>query len=176
MTKGKISIKNSFLLILLMLGLLFSCNARKSEVEIKKTEEKKDLTISVSGNLESNVKVTKVTTENKNITTFVNTAEPIDPTKPSHYTDFSGQKRSLSNTKYTEVQTFNSTNMEVKKDSTDLSKSEQNAKFEDQGQLVSKSKSKNVDKKEYGIYNLLWLLIPIGLYLLYKKYIKKSAS
>lgn len=96
----------SFLFILLWMTSCASRKVAKSTVEKENniessTTEKKDL--EVKDNL--NVKVINEVTKTDDSTTEKKIYTPIDPTKPSSYTDEKGNKKELNNTSYTEEKT-----------------------------------------------------------------------
>jgi len=150
---------------------LNSCGARKAEKtrteDSVKTETSNDAVIAKKE--ESNVKKTETTTvDDKNETTTKETVlEPIDSTKPATIIDPDGKETKLNNSKKTIRETTRKNN--VKTDNLVNTVINSTAEVLEKIKSESKSNSKKtaelikIDKKVWNVYNLLWLLIPIGL-------------
>ena len=158
-----------FLLIILWMT---SCSTRKvasstvkKENDIENLEtEKKDLEVKDN----SNVKVTNDVTQTQETTTEKKTYSPVDPTKPSSFTDDKGNKKELNNTFYTEEKTTSKNN---KKGTTKTELSKAKA-TKDKGVKSNSTrtktkeaiKGKNTSRTSFSWWWLLLLLIPIGIY------------
>lgn len=163
----------SFLLILLFMT---SCVTRKTQtshidkkVDLEQTDtEKKDLTVQDS----TGVKVSSEVVSTDETTTIKTTYTPVDPTKPSSYTDENGTKKELNNASRTEEKTSSKSN----KKETLQSEASTAKKIVDKGtksgtvvaKLRESQKGKETDKT-VTYYWLLWF-IPIGglAYLIWK--------
>jgi len=177
---------------------LISCGARKTELAKKEESIKKDFSgfFRNSGNSEEflnqdfNIRkwsLLKVDTQN-DIETEEITVEPDDPTKPSSYTDPNGKKHIFENSKMTNKKTKsqNRTKSENSQNSDESLKLELQKKREQELIVAAKLKEeaakleaiKNTKRDQWSLWNLLWILIPIGLILLiialWKKYKSKN--
>lgn len=162
--------------ILLILLWMTSCVTRKTQtshidkkVELEQTDnEKKDLTVQDS----TGVKVSSEVVSTDETTTTKTTYTPVDPTKPSSYTDENGTKKELNNTSRTEEKTSSKSNKKAKVQS-EVSTAK---KIVDNGtkssttvaKAAASQKGKALDKT-ITYYWLLWF-IPIGgaIYLIWK--------
>lgn len=158
--------------LLLMSLMVTSCSTRKVVTSITKREndienletEKKDLEVKEN----SNVKVTNDVTQTKETTQEKKTYSPIDPTKPSSFTDDKGNKKELNNTCYTEEKTT-SKNYEKRHNKTESLKAKTT---KDKGAKSNSTrakgkealKGKNISRTSFSWWWLLLLLIPIGIY------------
>lgn len=156
--------------------VLNSCAARKTDKS--KTEE--TVKTEVSNNTiaikteDSNVKKTEtITVDNKNETVTKETVyEPIDATKPASIIDPDGKKTDLNNSKKTTKETTQKNN--TKTDNSILSAESYKSELSEQSSINNKSQTnksnetKNVEKKAWSVFNLLWLLILVPIYLVYK--------
>lgn len=158
-----------FLLIILWMT---SCSTRKVVTSIVKKEndienletEKKDLKVMEN----SNVKVTNDVTQTDETTTEKKTYSPVDPSKPSSFTDDKGNKKELNNTSYTEEKTTSKSNKE-RHNKTEFSKAKAT---KDKGaksnstriKTKEATKVKNTSRTSFSWRWLLLLLIPIGIY------------
>lgn len=177
MKKSKIYAISSWFCFLFVLLWMTSCSTRKIATTINKKEditenlesEKKDSELSES----TNVKVTTDLTQTEVSTTETKTYSPVDPTKPSLFIDGSGNKKELTNTSYKEEKTTshidkkgttktNLSNEKVEKTSTQKSKSTRT----ETTQII---KDKTTNRTSFNWWWLLFLFIPIGIYL-FKKY------
>ncbi len=155
----------SFLLILLFMT---SCGTRKTQtshidkkVELEQTAtEKKDLTTQDS----TGVKVSSEVVSTDETTTIKTTYTPVDPTKPSSYTDENGTKKELNNASRTEEKTSSKSN----KKETLQSEASTAKKVVDKGTKssatvakVAESKKGKATDKTITYYWLLWF-IPVG--------------
>ena len=158
----------------LLLSLYFlctSCGARKAEKSRTKEEVKTETTTAAvtAKTEESNVKKTEKTIiDDKNETVIKETTyEPIDNSKPSSIIDPDGKETKLNNSKKTTRETTkkNNTKTDNSKNSNEFHKSE----LSEQSESNTKSNSKKaaeaikVDREAWSLWNLLWLLIPIGI-------------
>ena len=163
----------SFLLILLWMT---SCVSRKSQtshtdkkVALEQTiTDKKDLTVQDN----SNVKVTNEVTSTDETTTSKKNYTPIDPTKPSTFTDDNGNKKELNNASFTEEKTTTKSNKNAKTNA----EASRDKKFIDKGAKSSTvvAKAREIQKtkevlKTITYYWLFWF-IPVGgvIYLIWK--------
>lgn len=155
----------SFLLILLFMT---SCGTRKTQTshidkkaELEQTAtEKKDLTAQDS----TVVKVSSEVVSTDETTTIKTTYTPVDPTKPSSYTDENGTKKELNNASRTEEKTSSKSN----KKETLQSEASTAKKVVDKGTKsnttvakVAESKKGKATDKTITYYWLLWF-IPVG--------------
>lgn len=163
----------SFLLILL---LMTSCGTRKTQtshidkkVELEQADiDKKDLTVQDN----SNVKVANEVTSTNETTTSKKIITPVDPTKPSTFTDENGNKKELNNASYTEEKTTAKelkevkTNIEASKDKKLVNKG---IKSSTTVAKATESQKGKTTEKTITYYWLLWF-IPIGglAYLIWK--------
>jgi hypothetical protein len=162
----------SVLSFLLMSSMVTSCSTRKVVTSIVKKEndienleiEKKALKVKEN----SNVKITNDVTQTEETATEKKTYSPIDPTKPSSFTDDKGNKKELNNTSYTEEKTT-SKSYEKRQNKTESSKAKTT---KDKGAKRNStrtkgkeaSKGKNIIRTSFSWWWLLLLLIPIGIY------------
>jgi len=158
----------------LLLSLYFlctSCGARKAEKSRTKEEVKTETTTAAvtAKTEESNVKKTENTIiDDKNETvTKETTYEPIDNTKPSSIVDPDGKETKLNNSKKTTRETTqkNNTKTDNSKNSNEFHKSELSEQSESKGKTEAKKADEviHVDREAWSPWNLLWLLIPIGI-------------
>lgn len=178
--------------------LLISCGARKSESVKKEESMKTDFAgfFRNSGNssefLNQDFNLKKWSLSNVDTQNDVETdefiVEPSDPTKPSSYTDPNGRKHIFENSKMTNKKTKdkNRTKSENSQNSDESLKLELQKKREQEVILAAKLKAeaakleaiKNTKRDQWSLWNLLWVLIPIGLILLiialWKKYKSKN--
>ncbi|WP_396177439.1 hypothetical protein [Flavobacterium sp.] len=158
-----------FLLIILWMT---SCSTRKVESSTVKKEneaerlevERKDLEVKEN----SNVKVTKDVTETEDTTTEKKTYSPVDPTKPSSFTDDNGSKKELNNASYTEEKTTSKKNKKgTTKADLSQSKTTKDKGLKSNGTRAKSKeavKGKNASRTYFSWWWLLLLLIPIGIY------------
>lgn len=170
------------LLFLFVICLSISCGARKKDVSKTTESTKIELTdkskIEKSENVESNVKKSETTTVNNQdqTTTIEETVEPIDPTKEAVFTDKEGKKQSLVNGKKTTKTTIknNNTKTDIAKEATEalkIDKKESEAKdIKTKAEADKKTVEIAVKREAVSLWNLAWLLIPLGLYLVYKNW------
>lgn len=176
------------LLALSLLVLLCSCGTRKVQKSVNKesstteqtTTEKKDIEVEKETQKESNVKKTEtITVDDKNQETTKETVyEPIDNTKPSSIIDPDGKETKLNNSKKTTKETTknNNSKTETKKESSEeikeKAKEALRLKTESENKAIAEAKRQadinNTDRKSNPLLPLLWLLIPLGGYLIWK--------
>lgn len=162
--------------LLLTLLWMTSCGTRKTQtshsdkkVELEQTDiDKKDLTVQDN----TNVKVTNEVASTDETTKTKTTYTPVDPTKPSSYTDENGSKKELNNASRTEEKTSSKSN----KKETLQSEASTAKKVVDNGtkssttvaKAAASQKGKETDKT-VTYYWFLWF-IPIGglAYLIWK--------
>lgn len=169
---------------ILLALVICSCGARKTDktrTSVSSKMETTDNTI-IEKQEESNVKVTENTKvdDKDETTTKESTYEPVDPTKPASVIEENGKKTVLDNAKKTTKETTQKNN--TKTDSAkNTEKVEKKALAEKKG-VTKKSDTKkaneeiHIDKKAWSVFNLLWLLIPIGLIILAVKNRMKIAG
>lgn len=150
-----------------------SCGARKTaKTETSETIKTETGTASIIQKTEdTNVKVIENTTiDDKNETTTKEiTYEPIDPNRPSVYTDGNGKKQEFINSKIHTKETTqkNNTKAAIAKKAEAVSKSElsEKTKSDEAKEVTTKSEVNNTDRKAWNPLNLLWLLLPVGIVL-----------
>lgn len=168
----------SFLFILLWMT---SCGTRKTQktetdilIELDETNDTEGVLVIKDT---SNVKTETVVTMDEETTTKRKTYIPIDPSKPSSYTDEKGNKKSLDNASYTEEETTSKNKGSTKSNTEASSGKKIDANVKSKGAKKAKVKVKSKGKettKTYSWWNLLWLfwlVIPILAY-----YIKNRIS
>lgn len=177
MKKSKFYAISSWFCFLFLLLWMTSCSSRKVATTTNKKEvltenlenEKKESELLEN----TNVKVITDLIQTEVSTTETKTYSPIDPTKNSFFIDESGNKKELSNTSYKEEKTTshidkkgttktNLSNEKVEKKSTQKSKSTRTKTT----QII---KDKTTNQTSFNWWWLLFLFIPIGIYL-FKKY------
>lgn len=154
---------------------LFSCGARKKEksnsTEIVKTETaetKTDKSVK-----ESNVKTTTETkTDNLSGTTIKTTTyEPIDPTKNAFVKNEAGDSIQFKNAKLVKSITtiLNQLKADIKKSEVAAEKTSNDIQENKNSNQETKKEVAvlNVKRDKFNIFNLLWLLIPIGIVLVF---------
>jgi DNA mismatch repair ATPase MutL len=158
-------------LLLSLLFLVYSCGAKK----IDKTKTKEEVKIETKAEAvtakteDTNVKKTENTTiDDKNKTvTKKTTYEPIDPSKPASITEPDGTKTDLNNSKKTTEETTqqNNTKTDNSKKSDEIYKSELLELSESNSKSEAKKASEEikVNRTAWSLWNLLWLIIPIGI-------------
>lgn len=167
---------------------LISCGARKTETnkEVLKTDSditkssdiKKQEDLKISEGESTNTEITTKTVDNNQTTVEETVYEPKDSSKPASIIDSNGKKIILDNAKMTTKKSTQKndtkkdeiskiiSNKDTKIDSkkNEELKSNENSKVSSQ----SEKKGKKTEKESWSVFNLLWLLIPIGLiFLLY---------
>ena len=155
-----------------------SCGARKVEKNRDKTTDKTEVstTDKTKTTAETNVKQEVVKTiDNKDETvteTIIYT--PIDATKPATITDEEGKTHSLNNSSYKKERITKKNNTVI----TEKANNEVTDKSEilkDLKELDKQYNSKDaekiiVERQAWSLWNLLWLLIPVGLIAVFFKY------
>lgn len=165
---------NHLLLWILAIAIGFalnSCGARKAEKtrteELLKTETSNKSVVEKKE--ESNVKKTETTTvDDKNETVTKETVyEPVDNTKPASVTDPDGKETKLNNSKKTTRETTkkNNTKTDNLVNTVINSASEVLEKITTEGKSNSKKTAEliKIDKKVWNVWNLVWLIIPLGI-------------
>jgi len=175
-------------LIIALLILFCSCGAVKKDKtkteEVIKTEmedkSKNDKSEIAETNGETNIKKSQQLTVNDQDQTesVKEVIEPLDPTKEASYIDTSGKKQVLNNAKKTtETKTEKNNKKTESATKTDTFKklANKSIKKESAGNNIkAKATAKtaaeaiHVDRESWSMWNLLWLLIPIGIYLVWK--------
>lgn len=168
--------------------LMNSCSARKVETnkEVLKTNSditkssdiKKQEDLKISEDKSTNTEITTKTVDNNQAIVEETVYEPKDSSKPASIIDSNGKKIILDNAKMTTKKSTQKndtkkdevskiiSNKDTKIDSkkNEELKSNENSKVDSQ----SEKKVKKTEKESWSVFNLLWLLIPIGLaFLLY---------
>lgn len=163
----------SFLLILLWMT---SCGTHKRQKSEITSEVSKD-TISSSNeviqvNDTTNVNLVVYKSSDEVNTTETTTFTPIDPSKPSSFTDSSGKRKVVINGTYTEEKT---TSRKKDNSKAEASKATANKSTSDKSKLEGSKTGKKdsnlnvTSESQYpSFWNLLWLLIPIALYVFWK--------
>jgi FtsZ-interacting cell division protein ZipA len=178
----------TFLAVGLIILLVTSCGARKKDssktTESTKIESTDKSKIDKSENSESNIKKSQTTTVNNQdqTTTIEETVEPVDPNKEAVFTDSAGKKQSLVNGKKTTKTTVknNNTKADTKKESTEATKTDKKESEAKDIKAKAAADKKAVEiavkREAVSLWNLAWLLIPIGLYLVYKNWSRLTAK
>lgn len=180
------------LLIFLVLSLA-SCGTRKTETnkEVLKTDSditkssdiKKQEDLKISEGESTNTEITTKTVDNNQTTVEETVYEPKDSSKPASIIDSNGKKIILDNAKMTTKKSTQKndtkkdevskiiSNKDTKIDSkkNEELKSNENSKVSSQ----SEKKVKKTEKESWSVFNLLWLLIPIGVIVIVYRYYKK---
>lgn len=158
---------------------LTSCGTRKvNKSETKETEKTEVVSVKTEvAELEENTKTEVLSNSNSldESTTETTVITPLDATKPAFFTDEKGNKKELFNSAYkkkvvkkhltqkSESKAVSNTAIKAKTAANDNSKA-----------VAVKTKeagSKTIDREiAFSLWCLLWLLIPIALYLAYRKY------
>lgn len=173
-----------------------SCGARKSESEKTEKTEKLDYSgfFRNSGNSQEFLKsisyltafsVAKV--DNQYLkTTTKKTFTPQNPNVPASYIDPEGKKYELNNTAVTEETIIEKNNKKSEKSEKSelVRKTDQEKRAEQEAEMQVRLKAaaeiaaakKNTDRQKWSLWNLLWLLVPVGLFFggkwVYEKYKK----
>jgi hypothetical protein len=166
-----------FCIVLALFSFLFltSCRSVKKDktqvTEIFKTDEiKKEIKTSKE---ELNTKETfEIKTNNTTgTTTKKTTTRPIDPTKPAIKTDKNGNKTILENVETVEEEAIitNTTSTNQLKILEEKVKKEREKQIQENKKSLAKIDKGilKLNKKIPSLWNLLWLLIPIGIYAIY---------
>jgi len=183
--------------IAIILGFAMnSCGARKVDKNRLEEETKTELTdtskLAEIGNsetkTETNVKKSETVAVNDQdqTTTVKEILEPLDASKPASYTDKDGKKQDLNNAKKTTETTTknNNTKTDISANTESVNKSEAKAKkaISVKNDIAKKADTKKVsedikiDREAWSVWNLLWILIPIGLIVLAVKNRMKIAG
>lgn len=184
----KYSLIISFSIAFLMLFTFLSCGvvkkdknkteeATKTEIEDKSKNDKSEI-----GESQNDINIKKwqesTISDQDQTESIKEVIEPLDPTKEASYTDASGQKQILNNAKKT-TETKKEKNNKKTESATKTDTSEKLIKKSAKKELavfvsMAKSAAKNaaedihVERKYFSAWNLLWLLIPIGIYFIWK--------
>ena len=183
--------KNQTFLMMLLIVIIFTfsgCGTVKKDTtrteEVTKTEiedkSKNDKSEIAETNGETNIKKSQQLTVNDQdqTTSKKEVLEPIDATKPASYVDENGKKQELNNAKKTtetttkknntktEASTKNDTSKKVAGKSIKKESADNNIKVK--GAAKKAAEEIQVDRKTWSIWNFLWLLIPIGVYFIWK--------
>ena len=164
-----------------ILLLLTSCASRKTNTEKLKEVQKIEVTEVVTEKettetkTDTNIKEvieTKVDTE-KNIVTETKTIRPIDPNKEIIFKDLVFKNAEIKETKTTDLSKEKKVSIaEYNKAVSIAEKAIKEAKklTELNAELRKELKNKETEKT-YSLWNLLWLLLLIPIYYLYRKYL-----
>lgn len=184
------------LLFILVLFSVLSCGSRKKDSNKKEESNKTDFSgiFRNSGNsqefqnLDFNFTNESLTKADQSIESEKEdfSVEPSDPTKPATYTDPNGKKYVLDNAKLTNKKSkHRSKTKSVKSEnSQELLKAELQKKAEQKAELkakiIAEAKKREADlhleRKSSGLWNLLWILIPIALFFIIKFWWKNFKS
>jgi len=168
-------------LIFVMLFAMCSCGARKSTVNKSKEENTQNVTdnSTTEKQSETNVKTaTTVKTDDKNETVTEETEyTPQDASKESFVIEKDGTKVVLNNAKKIVRKTTQKNNTITASNTETQESKKETSKEQKAVKEVTASKkeniSKQIDKKAFSPFNLLWFLIPIGIiYVFYRIYKK----
>lgn len=166
------------ILTLVIFLFFFSCGSRKAHKERNFEVAKAESTVidKTKTNAELNVKQEVVSIIDDKGETVTETViyTPIDANKPASIVDSEGKKQSLNNSSYRKERTVRKNNTVT----TENSKNEVTDKSEilkDLKELKKDYNSKDsekilIERQQWSLWNLLWLLIPIGLITIFFKY------
>ena len=169
--------KKSILTILLLL-VFWSCGTRKATKTRTQETSKTEVytTDKIQSIAQTNVKQEVVKTMDNKDETVTETIiyTPIDATKPSTITDEEGKTHSLNNSSYKKERITKKNNTVI----TEKANNEVTDKSEilkDLKELDKQYNSKDaekiiVERQAWSLWNLLWLLIPVGLIAVFFKY------
>jgi len=158
-----------------------SCGARKVNKSQSKEETKTELSdnSTIENKSETNVKTTTVVSvDDKNETvTEETTYEPVSLDTESYVINPDGSKTVFGNAKKTVKKTTkkNNTKSELVSKTDELKKETEHEQKDVKAVTVSKKEnsSKQIDKKAFSPFNLLWFIIPICIiYVFYRIYKK----
>lgn len=165
-----------FVFMLTTLMSLSSCGARKvNKVDVSEKETvKKDSSYVKTDVIDLNSKTKVVTIENSKDSTIVETVEisPVDNQKPAYFYN-NGKLESVTNAYYHKSKTIK--RGIVSKSSNNVSELELNKKdttYIKNNSVVAKSldvKKTEIDREAFSLWWLLLLLIPVGLYFVYRE-------
>ncbi len=172
----------SIFLVWLIFGCAGSRNVSKSTDEAKEVKKESATSVDTSKTVKVNSSDENVKREIKTETSGTEiketeTIKPIDPTKPSSFTDEKGNKKDITNATWEKTKTT-TTKAENKKDITQVVKSEKGSEIKQNGKAASNnselSKTEKEDKRDsfrlsVSLWWLLLLLIPAGIWF-YRKY------
>lgn len=184
------------LLFILVLFSVLSCGSRKKDSSKKEESIKTDFSgiFRNSGNsqeflnLDFNFTKSSLT---KGEQLFESEKEefsikPIDPSKPATYTGPNGKKHVLENAEMTNKKGkgISKTKSEKSENSQEFLKAELQKKAEQKAELeakiIAEAKKReadlHLDRKAFSLWNLLWLLIPVGLFFVIKFFVNKYKS
>lgn len=184
------------LLFILVLFSVLSCGSRKKDSSNKEESSKTDFSgiFRNSGNsqeflnLDFNFKKSSLTTADQQSESEKEefSIKPIDPSKPATYTGPNGKKHVLENAEMTnkKVRDISKTKSEKSENSQEFLKAELQKKAEQKAELkakiIAEAKKREADlhleRKSSGLWNLLWILIPIALFFIIKFWWKKFKS
>lgn len=183
--------KDKFIIgfIIVLVLIIGSCSSRKTETEKKQEVTKQEISgiFRNSGNSDkiensvSTITTSSLTTINDQIqkTTTKKVFRPLNPRLPASFTDESGKKFDLNNSSYTEETTTEKNNFksENSRNSEELQKKLQHKKsdFKKDSSIKAADKknitdnNKKTDNGQWSYWNVLWLLIPVIIWKVYKK-------
>jgi len=168
-----------FCICLVLIYSACSCGARKVNRQSTKEEIKTTVTdnSTTEKQTDTNVKtITTVKVDDKNETIIEETiTEPSDNTKESFVIEKDGTKVILNNAKKTVRKTTQKNNTQSQSFGNSELVQKQAIKEQKSVKEVNVSKkentSKQIDREAFNPFNLLWLLIPIGIiYYFYRRY------
>lgn len=170
------------MLVVSLLILFCSCGARQAEKKRTEESSKTELTnfskIDKSENTESNIKKSEsvIINDQDQTTTIEETVEPLDASKSASYTDSTGKKQELNNAKKTIKTTVKNNNTKTES----AAKTEASVKIDKKESEAKNSKTKavaekkandlNIKRDAWSLWNLSWLLVPIVVYLGWKRF------
>ena len=169
--------------VVLLIALGCSCSSRKTSTEkvkeVQKIESNETITdkSKIETKTDTNIKEvieTKVDTE-KNIVTETKTIKPIDATKKSNYKGIEFENAEINETKTIDLSKEKKVSIaEYNKAVSIAEKAIKEAKRlkELNAELVKELKNKKTEKT-FSFWNLLWLLLLIPIYFVYKKYFSR---
>ncbi len=176
MKNQKIKLILLFVFAIALSFAMNSCRSVKKDktnlTEIVKTDDLK--TETETEKAETNVQKTEETKTNSTTGTVTKktTTRPIDPTKHATVTDKKGNKTTLNNAELVEEETTsNTTTTTDQKIALAIkAKKEKERLLNEQKKLEQTRKEDQLalDKKVFNFWQLLWLIIPAGIYIIYR--------
>lgn len=153
----------------------------KTEIEDQSKNDKSEIAETQG---ETNIKKSQeLTVDDQNQTESVKEViEPLDPTKPASYVDEKGKKQELNNAKKTtetkKEKNNKKTESATKTDTSQKLATKATKKESADNDIKAKTATKkaaeeiHMDRESWSLWNLLWLLIPVGIYWTWKNKVK----
>jgi hypothetical protein len=176
--KKKQNTMKKLFIYLITLLLMVNCGARKAE-KLRVKESIKTETTATDQTKETTAQTAKKeivkTTDNRDETvTETVTYTPIDPNKPATATDEKGETHLLQNVAYIIKRTYTKNKTTVKEAAAEetTQKAEILSDIKEVKAINEQlnANGSNLDRKPWNSWNLLWILVPVGLIALFFKY------